>query len=164
MPYSFEPWCGKNPQVLILGSMPGAESLRKQAYYAYKHNRFWRIMYKYFDREYSEETAAHKELVIGCGVALFDVFKYCERENSSLDSKIKKEEPSDIDALLAAAPSVKGVILNGKKAAEGWKKFFSHVELPSFVLPSTSPANAAKSFEILYKEWKNVLDKFFVNI
>ncbi len=163
MPYSFKPWYGLSPRVLILGSMPGAESLRKQAYYAYKHNRFWRIMYTYFGGEYSDDAAAHRKLVQNNGVALFDVFDYCERENSSLDSKIKNEKPSDIDALLAAAPTINGVILNGKKAAEGWNRFFSHIKLPSFALPSTSPANAAKSFEILYKEWKSVLDEFFVN-
>ena len=161
MPHSFDPWCGENPKVLILGSMPGAESLRQQAYYAYKHNRFWSILYKYFGEDYVEDVPSHKEFVKRNDVALFDVYKYCERENSSLDSKVKKEEPSEIDAFLSAHPSVKGVLLNGKKAAEGWGKFFSHVESPSFVLPSTSPANAAKNFEALYAEWKSVLDKFF---
>ena len=164
MPYSFDPWCGNDPKVLILGSMPGAESLRQQAYYAYKHNRFWRILYEYFGEEYSEEIPERKKFVMRNGVALFDVYKYCDRENSSLDSKIKNEEPSDIRALLAANPSLRGVILNGKKAAEGWKKFFADVETESFVLPSTSPANAAKSFEKLYAEWKAVLDKFFCRI
>lgn len=159
MPFAFEPWSAENPKVLILGSMPGAESLRKQAYYAYKHNRFWHILYKYFSEEYSEKTNEHRRLVVGNGIALYDVYAYCDRENSSLDSKIKNEKPADIDGFLSAHPSVRAVILNGRKAAEGWKKFFSHIDIPSFVLPSTSPANAAKSFDVLFEEWKTVLDK-----
>lgn len=161
MPFSFAPWSGEQPKVLILGSMPGAESLKQQAYYAYKYNRFWKILYRFFGGEYSEKTEDRKGFAESVGVALFDVFKFCERENSSLDSKIKNEEPNDIDSFLAAHPSVKGIILNGKKAAEGFFKFFPHIEIESCVLPSTSPANASKSFDELYAEWASVLKKFF---
>ena len=138
--------------------MPGAESLKQQAYYAYKYNRFWQIIYRFFNGEYSEKNDDRKRFAIENGIALFDVFRFCERENSSLDSKIKKEEPNDIDGFLSSYPSVRGIILNGKKAAEGFFKFFSHIEIQSYVLPSTSPANAAKSFDTLYAEWASVLE------
>ena len=43
-----KPWVGENPKVLILGSLPGDESLKQQAYYCNKGNFFWRIMHNLF--------------------------------------------------------------------------------------------------------------------
>ncbi len=41
----FEPIIDKNCEVLILGTMPGVESLRKQGFFGNKQNQFWNIVF-----------------------------------------------------------------------------------------------------------------------
>ena len=76
--------------------MPGAESLRQQQYYAYKHNAFWPIMCKLFNAKKDLNYKQRKQLLIDNNIALWDVLKSCYREGS-LDSNIDHEtiEPND---------------------------------------------------------------------
>ena len=41
---AFPPIIGKNPQTLILGTMPGGKSLAANQYYAHPQNQFWKLM------------------------------------------------------------------------------------------------------------------------
>ena len=52
---SFPPIVTEETETLILGSLPGAESLRRQQYYAHPRNRFWRIIASLAERNYTEE-------------------------------------------------------------------------------------------------------------
>ena len=149
---SLPPIIDESSEILILGTMPGKESLRSKEYYAAPNNSFWKIMKRLFNsnmefKNYEEKVSCLKKHHI----ALWDTLQSCERE-SSLDSNIKEEEYNDIDGLLSRYPQIKKVVFNGKKAANYYK-----TRLPSSIAYSTSNA-CAKKVEEKIQNWSNVLN------
>jgi hypoxanthine-DNA glycosylase len=141
---SFPPIVDGDSKVLVLGTMPGAESLRQQRYYAYERNHFWTVIFSLYGLErpaqYEERVAFLHEKKI----ALWDVLDSCERR-SSADAEIKNPKPNEIPELLKEYPGIEAVFLNGNGAAKLFKRFVQphvpsgiHVE----ALLSTSPAYA----------------------
>ncbi|MEJ2468995.1 MAG: DNA-deoxyinosine glycosylase [Campylobacterales bacterium] len=159
--HPFNPVADDRSRVLILGSFPSLKSIEEHFYYAHPRNQFWPIMEKLFgsalpDRESRRRFALQK------GIALWDTYGSLVRsENNSSDANLKSLEPNDIDAFLAAHPSVLHVFCTGKKAYEGCRKHFPDLPVPCTLLPSTSPAYASMSFDdklAAYRQIKAVLD------
>ena len=155
---SFSPSAGPGARVLILGSMPGEESQRKQQYYAHPRNAFWQIMGELFGFSaalpYGEKLMRLKDHK----VALWDTLASCERAGS-LDSNIRTPEPNDIAGLLAEYSSITHIFCNGTAAFQFLKRYHA----PLFPgtqtilrLPSTSPAAARYSFEEKLEMWRIV--------
>lgn len=48
---SFPPIVSPKAKVLILGTMPGRQSLEHQRYYWNPHNAFWKMIYTVFEKE-----------------------------------------------------------------------------------------------------------------
>ena len=151
------PVAGQNPRVLILGSFPSVLSLAHGEYYGNPRNQFWRIMEAHFaipaDLPYPDRIAR----LTRCGVALWDVIGSCERPGSA-DSRIRDPEPNDIAGFVRAHPTVRLVALNGSTAARLYRKFSEIPGLAAVTLPSTSPANAAVSFEEKVRAWRIVAE------
>ena len=105
---SFPPSADASARVLILGSMPGEESLRQRQYYAFKRNAFWRIMGTLFGFPETLPYEERLECLKRSHVALWDSLAGCEREGS-LDSNIHNPEPNDIAGLLKQNPSIRTV-------------------------------------------------------
>jgi len=156
MPRSFPPVVGRNPKVLILGSMPGAESLRRRQYYGHPRNQFWRLVGDALGEElaalsYRRRLAALKRR----GVALWDTLAECVRPGS-LDSRIRRERPNDVTGLVRRR-GLRAVLLNGGKARQ---MFLRHAAagLPADVfvaaLPSSSPAAASIPYARKARRWK----------
>ena len=100
----FPPSIDANCTHIILGSMPGAASLRAQQYYAYPQNRFWRLMaYLLEGGEPPQDYAARLQMLLRHHIALWDSIASCEREGS-LDSAIRAAKPNDFTVLLAHYP------------------------------------------------------------
>ena len=160
--HSFAPVIGPEARVLILGSMPGGESLRKQQYYAHPRNAFWRIMGTLFGFPETLPYEERLEWLKRSHVALWDSLADCEREGS-LDSNIHNPEPNDIAGLLKQNPSIRTVFCNGHASCRFLKKYHAglfHGNGPEIIqLPSTSPAAALYSFAEKLDRWTMVREK-----
>ena len=137
-------------RLLILGTIPGAESLRQQAYYSNRRNQFWRVLFAVLDETDPLEYERRLAVVKRHHIALWDVLEACDRVGS-LDSTIAAgtEVVNDIPRFLRIHSSIRGVALNGAKASA----LFHRLVVPrlgdlskrirTLDLPSTSPANTS---------------------
>lgn len=141
--YSFAPIADLKSNLLILGTIPGKESLRQNAYYAHPQNAFWKIIFTLVNQPYSTDNQVRRMVLLQNGIALWDVLKSCTRE-SSLDTDIKMEGPNDLRTFLSAHPGISKIYFNGKGAARFFTRYFPDIILPNHVLPSSSPAHAIK--------------------
>ena len=156
----FPPIADRHARVLILGSMPGKESLRAQQYYAHPRNAFWRIMGDLIgatpDLAYAERTRTLK----AAGIAVWDVLASCTR-SSSLDADIDPNtmEMNDFATFYRKHPHLVQVFFNGAMAE---KFYFKHIgpnlnaKLRYQRLPSTSPAHAGMPYVQKLHHWRVV--------
>lgn len=150
----FDPEIDDRCRVLILGSYPGKDSLKKRQYYGHEKNQFWRLIGDLIGKElidlpYEERMKTLKDNHIG----LWDVYLSVERKGS-LDSAIKKPVLNDFSRLKEMCPELKIICFNGKKAG----KHSSDLEklgYDTITLLSSSPANAIK-YEIKLSDWKRM--------
>jgi hypoxanthine-DNA glycosylase len=159
---SFQPIIDSNTRVLILGSMPGVQSLKEQRYYANNRNQFWRIIYSIFETSVELDYDKRILFIKKKGIGLWDVLYSCSRPGS-LDSNIKNEKVNDFENLFRTYPNIKVVLFNGSKAFEVFRKNigFERFRLITFLkLPSTSPAHT-KLFDQKLKEW-TIISNFLV--
>lgn len=156
---SFPPAVSDSCRTLVLGTMPGVESLRQQQYYAHPRNAFWKIMGAIFNFDSKLPYCERLKLLNSHGVALWDTVKFCERKGS-LDSDIKCPEFNDFTWLFNEYPSIREVCLNGKGAEKFFRQFQSANSLPELhitVLPSTSPAYASMRYADKLAQWRKIL-------
>jgi hypoxanthine-DNA glycosylase len=149
-------------RVLVLGSMPGAASLRAQQYYAHPRNSFWPIMARIAGFDAASPYGERVHALTRAGFAVWDVLRSCVR-SGSLDSAIQAgtRVPNDFASFFAEHPGIRLVCFNG---AEAQQSFARHV-LPTlgvegvrFVrLPSTSPAHAM-ALERKLAAWREALE------
>lgn len=165
-PYShgFPPIADCNARILILGSMPGRESLRAQQYYAHPRNAFWLIMEHLLDIDSSLPYEVRCQYLIARHVALWDVLHACTR-SGSLDADIDETSivPNDFQPFLTSHRHIQTICFNGAKAETIYQKHVlpslsdDQAELPLIRLPSTSPAHATLSFAEKVERWRIVV-------
>ncbi len=149
---SIPPFYDSESKILILGSLPSIGSRKAGFYYAYKTNRFFKILSKLFDEEEPISTEERKAFLKIHKIALFDVIKECDIKGSS-DSSIKNPIVNDFTVILKES-NIKAVFTTGSLADTLYKKY---VNTNNISLPSPSAANAQMDLEKLVKEYTIIL-------
>jgi hypoxanthine-DNA glycosylase len=150
---SFPPIVDARARILVLGTLPGEESLRRREYYAHPRNLFWPIVFGLFGATPARDYAERLAFVMAQGIALWDVCELGERA-ASADSAIRRERPNAIDRLLEAHPMIRAVAFNGTTARRLYDRHFARrSDLAYLALPSTSPAHARLDFAAKLAHW-----------
>jgi TDG/mug DNA glycosylase family protein len=150
---SFPPVVDARTRLLVLGSLPGEESLARRQYYGNPRNHFWRLMSEVVGADlvalaYEERLAA----LLDAGIGLWDTVGAATRRGS-LDGNIRGHQPNALLELVVRLPALRAVGFNGgKSAALGMKQLAGEQRLALIALPSSSPAYTL-SFEAKREAW-----------
>ena len=154
--HPFEPFVFDDAKVLILGSFPSIKSFEDNFYYAHPQNQFWRLLASVYDEETPKSIEQKSNFLQKHKIALWDMVQSCERENS-LDSNLKNIQVNDIEGFLDKHASIQKICFTGKTSQKLYEKNFSHLKVPTFYLPSPSPAYRAMKFDEKVKVYKDLL-------
>lgn len=153
---NFGPVYDSNSRILILGSFPSVKSREAAFYYGHPQNRFWPLLAALLNCEIPAAKEEKTVFLLKHRIALWDTIEECDIIGSS-DSSIKNVIPVDINCILSCA-DIRQIYCNGATSHKLFLKYLKPLCGRTPVrLPSTSPANAACSFDNLYNEWKQIL-------
>jgi hypoxanthine-DNA glycosylase len=151
---SFPPIVDTRAVALVLGTLPGEESLRRHQYYAHPRNLFWPIVFALFGDGIVPDYDARLAFAQASRLALWDVCGRAVRE-ASADATIRAEIPNEIPALLDTHPGIRAVAFNGTTARRLHDRHFPRREgITYLALPSTSPAHASLGFAAKLAVWQ----------
>ena len=160
------PLVGANPVVLILGSLPGKESLAKQQYYGNPRNNFWYVLGEVTGTPVPESYPERIAFLDEHRIALWDVLHAAKREGS-IDANIREGEPNDITAFLKEHPTIRAIVLNGGKAKRDFRKVLRQNPaalrgLHLYELTSTSPLSRTAGWtpDRIARQWKSILHEY----
>ncbi len=144
-----------NIRVLVLGSFPGAASLAAGQYYAHPRNQLWRLLSEVVGEDLAALPYAERlPRLLAHRFGLWDVLAACEREGS-LDANIRAPAANDFDRLRTLCPRLVTIGFNGQASGK-FAPQFSSEGYRTLLLPSSSPAYAALSFDRKLAYWRNL--------
>lgn len=161
MPNDSAPLTGLAPviaphiRILILGSFPGAASLAARQYYAHPRNQLWPLLSALTGEDLAGLPYAERlPRLLAHGVGLWDVLGACQRQGS-LDARIRHPAANDFSRLRERCPELETVGFNGQTSGK-FAPGFAAAGYRTLVLPSSSPAHAALSFEEKLAAWRQL--------
>ncbi len=146
------PLYNQDSKVLVLGSFPSVKSREAMFFYHHPQNRFWKVISGVFEEALPVTIPEKRALLLRNHIAVWDVIQSCEIAGSS-DSSIRNVVVNDLSGLLAEA-QIRQIIANGSTSYRLYMKYiFPQTGRDILKLPSTSPANAACTYEKLLEAW-----------
>lgn len=137
---SFAPVVDQRTRLLVLGSLPGEQSLARGRYYAHPRNHFWALMAAVVEADLVAFPYEQRlEALLAARVGLWDVVASATRAGS-LDAAIRGHEANALTELAASLPDLRALAFNGAKAAAIGRKEMGDTLLHLVPLPSSSPA------------------------
>ncbi|NIJ07817.1 hypoxanthine-DNA glycosylase [Sphingomonas vulcanisoli] len=151
---AFPPSVAPDARLLILGSLPGDESIRQAQYYAHPTNAFWWLIGEVIGEPLPDLPYAERlERLRAAGIALWDVIAEAHRPGS-LDGAIREAVHRDLAGFVAALPDLRAVAFNGGEAARRGRKQLAGVQgLALIDLPSSSAAYAGMTRMAKRERW-----------
>ena len=147
------PFYDENSKILILGSFPSVKSREQKFFYGHPQNRFWKVIAAVFDQDVPITITEKKDFLKQNHIAMWDVIGACEIEGSA-DSTIKDVVANDLSLILDTA-DIRAIFVNGRTAEKYYNRYTKGVSgRQAYCLPSTSPANAAWTLEMLTDAWR----------
>ena len=150
---SFSPVADARTRVLLLGSLPGEESLARSQYYANPRNHFWRLIGAVTGLDLvALPYEARLEALLEARIGLWDTVSAATRRGS-LDGAIRDHRTNDLADLAGRLPELRAVGFNGAKSASlGMAQLAGRPDLALIALPSSSPAYT-RPFEDKLAQW-----------
>ena len=146
--HPFGPLFDERSRVLILGRFPRPKSREQAFFYGHPQNRFGRVVAAVLDHPVPTTVDEKRAFCAEAGIALWDVLAEVDIEGAS-DASIKNPRTNDLAPILAVAP-IERIFCTGATSGRYYHRLIEpELGIPATVLPSTSPANAAMTFERL---------------
>ena len=154
------PLVGPSPRILILGSLPSDESIRRKEYYGNPRNLFWKVIAGVYGEPTPESYDAKKDILFRHGIALWDVCASAERKGS-LDANIRDIKYNDLEDFIKKYPSIRAIVLNGGKAAKEFRRYTKRIASlgrDEFFFTSTSALSISAGWplERIIEQWKQI--------
>lgn len=155
--HSIPPVYNSGSRVLILGSFPSVKSRESSFFYGHPQNRFWQTLAAVLGEPAPQSQQEKTDMLLRRHIALWDVIGRCEITGSS-DATIKNAEVNDLSPILRAA-DIRRIFVNGKTAERLYRRLIQpQTGIAAEVLPSTSPANARWTADMLIHAYETILD------
>lgn len=161
MKKGLDPIFNQDTNVLVLGSAPTEQSLKKPQYYGNNGNQFWKMLFNYYNVPFETDYNQRVNFLLDHHIGLWDVYHLFEREGS-LDTSFKTVELNDFSQILTQA-DIKLIITNGKKAYDEVinNQLFPEIKIVPCISTSGAANGQMEKRKIQWEEALEMVDKEF---
>lgn len=151
--HPLKPFYTPESKVLVLGSFPSIKTRESKFFYGHPQNRFWPLMSRIVNHSTVPTSIQEKQAFLkNYDIACYDVIYECDIIGSQ-DSSVKNVVPSNVLSIVNDS-NITLVVTNGGLATKLYKKYQTKkLDCKHLAMPSTSPANARYSLEMLEEKW-----------